>query len=64
MAIVSGAYMFSVKDKLPEPNRHLRIESAECGGAAMYGEDGKWYWTFNGKKAEECKVNVTHWEYL
>lgn len=55
---------YDAKDKTPEPNTQLWIETAECGGAAMYGEDGKWYWTFDGEKKDECKLNVLRWGYL
>jgi len=53
-----------VNKKMPEPNVQLKIETAECGGAAMYGEDGKWYWTIDGKKVKECKSDILKWEYL
>lgn len=55
---------FDANSKTPKPNIQLWIESEECGGAAMYGEDGKWYWTFDGEKAEECNVNILRWSYL
>lgn len=55
---------YDTNDKTPEPNTQLWIETAKYGGAAMYGEDGKWYWTFDGEKTDECKLNVLRWGYL
>lgn len=56
----------SVEDGvMPEPNVQLIIDCAEdVGGAAAYGIDGKWYWTFDWEIKEECKFTVTHWRYL
>lgn len=56
--------MGNTENGLPKPNVQLWIESANCGGAAMFGEDGKWYWTYNGRKTDECKVEITRWSYL
>lgn len=61
--------LFDVCDKLPEPNVQLWVRVAENpdhvgGGAAMYGEDGKWYWTCDGKKTNELLYQVIKWEYL
>lgn len=67
---------FSVNDKLPVPDIQLCVECADesgnilCGGAAMYGKDGRWYWTHNRRKAKLIRtfnghaLTVTHWDYL
>lgn len=54
---------------MPEPNTLLIIDCAENadsvgGGAAVLGDDGKWYWSHDWKQTEECKYTVTHWCYL
>lgn len=60
----------SVNERMPEPDTMLFIECVNdatgkcCGGAAMYGEDGKWYWTFNRKKTEEILFRVYEWCYM
>lgn len=59
----------SVNDALPEPNVQLYITVDENkdrvgGGAAAFGNDGKWYWTFNGEMTDECKYRVSQWCYL
>lgn len=60
----------NVDERLPEPNVMLFIESVDdmtgegYGGAAMYGENGKWYWTFNGEKSDEIQFHVYEWCYM
>jgi hypothetical protein len=58
-----------VSEKLPEPNTLLHIRCAENkdnvgGGAATYGEDGQWYWTYDYMRSEECVYPVTEWSYM
>lgn len=56
-SVVNGDY--------PKPNIMLKIYCAEnVGGAATYGTDGKWYWTYNRRISEPCNHTVTHWRYL
>lgn len=59
----------SVADCLPEPNVMLIIECADNedsvgGGAATYGTDGKWYWTYDYEISEECPYPVSRWKYM
>lgn len=59
----------NVRDKLPEPNTQLFIRCAENadsvgGGAATYGEDGKWYWSYDYMRSEECVYPVESWSYM
>ena len=55
-----------VADQMPKPNIQLHIEcdNDNIGGAGMFCEDGKWYWTWDGQPDEECKFTVTRWSYL
>jgi len=54
-----------VSEKMPEPNTQLIIECAEpYGGAATYGDDGKWYWTYDWQRDIPCEFTVTRWCYL
>ena len=54
-----------VSEKIPEPNTQLSIECEESiGGAATYGDDGKWYWTYDWQRDIPCEFTVTHWCYL
>jgi len=60
---------FSTIDKMPDPNVQLSIileenEDHVGGGAAAFGSDGKWYWTFNEEITEECVYTVKSWCYL
>lgn len=60
----------SVDKQMPEPNVMLFIESVDdatgekYGGAAVYGEDGKWYWAFDRQKTEKIKFRVYEWCYM
>jgi hypothetical protein len=58
-----------VSEKLPEPNTQLYIRCAENadsvgGGAATFGEDGKWYWSYDYMRSEECVYPVERWSYM
>lgn len=54
-----------VSEKLPEPNVQLSIDCKEpIGGAATFGEDGKWYWTYDWQRDIECTFTVESWCYL
>lgn len=56
---------FIKKGDYPEPNIMLMIDCAESiGGAATYGTDGKWYWTYDYKISEPCEYTVISWRYL
>jgi hypothetical protein len=59
----------NVNDKLPEPNTQLYICCAKNadnvgGGAATFGEDGKWYWSYDYMRSYECVYPVTEWSYM
>lgn len=55
----------NVTEKLPEPNVQLSIDCKEdIGGAATFGEDGKWYWTYDWQRDAECTFTVESWRYL
>ena len=56
----------SVSDRMPEPDVQLDIQcdNDDIGGAAALGEDGKWYWTWNGELDQEVTFEVTRWMYL
>ena len=60
---------YSVSERMPEPNTQLYIKCAENadsvgGGAATYGDDGKWYWTYDWMRDIPCEFTVTHWCYF
>jgi len=59
----------SVAECLPEPNVMLIIECADNednvgGGAATYGTDGKWHWTYDYEISEECPYPISRWKYM
>lgn len=57
-------------EKLPKPNVMLIIDAIDdgdgqtYGGAAMYGEDGNWYWTFDRVKTEVIPYRILKWRYM
>ena len=59
----------NVCDLLPSPNVQLAVYLEDNprsigGGAAIYGDDGKWYWTYNGEKTDEIPYKVESWRYI
>ncbi len=57
-----------VTDKLPRENIQLIITLEEnkdsVGGGAATFSNGKWYWTYNREKTEECRYKVASWCYI
>ena len=58
-----------VRQNPPRPDVQVIITVAEnkdsvCGGAAMLGSDGVWYWTYNGEKTDKVPYPVIGWSYI
>ena len=62
--------MYQVSERLPDPDTMLIINAIDdasgrqYGGAAMYGQDGKWYWTFDRARTDIIPYRVYEWRYM
>ena len=55
---------------MPRPNVMLVVDAVDgpdgdrCGGAAMLGPDGRWYWTMDRKMDSAIPFRITGWTYM